>query len=108
MGTHVCKAAYDAVILQAQSFGKHCCWLRYLGFKPTWVRYATSTPDKPDLPKKQLKEGACKPGYWKESFQKSDFGQVLQNLMALHMCNLAPTGLVPSGKCGNGVALLYA
>ena len=66
-------------------FGKRCCCLRYLGFNPTWVRYATSTPDKPDLPKKLLKEDACKPGYWKESFQKYNFGQVLQHLMPMHV-----------------------
>ncbi|CAK0742759.1 hypothetical protein CVIRNUC_001419 [Coccomyxa viridis] len=52
------------------------CLARYLGFNPTWVRYATSTPDKPDFPKKLLKEDACKPGYWKESFQKYNFGQI--------------------------------
>ena len=67
------------------SFGKRCCWLRYLGMNPTWVHYATATPDKPDLPKKLLKEGACKPGYWKESFRTHDFGQVMQHILPTHM-----------------------
>ena len=52
---------------------------RYLGYAPKWVRYATSTPEQPNLPRDLLKPDSCQPGSmpaWEQSFAKYGFGQV--------------------------------
>ncbi|CAL5225400.1 g8210 [Coccomyxa viridis] len=53
------------------------CLAKYLGYAPKWVRYATSTPENPELPTDLLKPQACPPGSQKESFAASGFGQEL-------------------------------